>query len=87
MAESTTGVLITAELMAAASDAPEDIGERAAQLLLQEICQRGCVDSRSQWLNLLMMALGPEDVSKLRVGKLTLDTITHLRDLKQMVGV
>jgi RNA 3'-terminal phosphate cyclase-like protein len=36
-----------------------------------EILRRGVVDSVSQSVAILFMALGPEDVSKIRVGKLT----------------
>lgn len=39
--------------------------------MLMEILRRGVVDSVSQSVAILYMALGPEDVSKLRVGKLT----------------
>lgn len=46
------------------------------------------MDSKSQWLNLLLMAFGPEDVSKIRVGsELTKLTIAFLRDLKELTGV
>ncbi|KAI9204732.1 RNA 3'-terminal phosphate cyclase domain-containing protein [Polychytrium aggregatum] len=66
---------------------PEDLGVRTARLLLQEIRKRGCVDSVTQWLWLLMLALGPEDVSKIRTGPLTPFTIQYLRDIKTILGV
>lgn len=50
---------------------PEDLGIRAARLLLQEIKKGGCVDTLSQWLYVLFIALGPEDVGKFRIGSLT----------------
>jgi RNA 3'-terminal phosphate cyclase-like protein len=50
---------------------PEDLGIRAARLLLQEIKKGGCVDTFSQWLYVLFIALGPEDVGKFRIGNLT----------------
>ncbi|KAI3637895.1 hypothetical protein MIR68_004544 [Amoeboaphelidium protococcarum] len=88
VAESTSGALICAENMALAGQTPEDVGLRAAKLLYNEISRGGCVDSKSQWLNLLLMAFGPEDVSKIRVGsELTKLTIAFLRDLKELTGV
>lgn len=50
---------------------PEDLGIRAARLLLQEIKKGGCVDTFTQWLYVLFIALGPEDVGKFRIGSLT----------------
>jgi RNA 3'-terminal phosphate cyclase-like protein len=50
---------------------PEDLGIRAARLLLQEIKKGGCIDTFSQWLYALFIALGPEDVGKFRIGSLT----------------
>jgi RNA 3'-terminal phosphate cyclase-like protein len=50
---------------------PEDLAQHTVKLLLSEIEQGGCIDSISQWLVVLMMMLCPEDVSKVRVGKLT----------------
>ena len=52
----------------------EFIGVRTARLLLQEIRKGGCVDTVSQWIVLLFMALGPEDVGKVRLGQLSLFT-------------
>lgn len=50
---------------------PEDLGVRCARQLLVEIRKNGSCDSMSQWLNLLMIAMGPEDVGKVRFGSLT----------------
>ncbi|KAJ3028781.1 UNVERIFIED_CONTAM: rRNA-processing endoribonuclease [Siphonaria sp. JEL0065] len=66
---------------------PEDLGVRAARLLLTEIRKGGCVDGNTQWLAILMLALGPEDVGKVRVGALTPFSIQLLRDLKLFLGV
>ncbi|KAG9287342.1 hypothetical protein G9A89_023713 [Geosiphon pyriformis] len=85
--ESTTGALISAEQVANPGETPEDIGRKTAKLLLEEISKGGCVDSVSQWLVLLMMVLGPEDVSKVRIGQLTALTIQLLRDIKDFFGV
>lgn len=58
-----------------------------AQLLLEEITRGGVIDTQSQAPCLLLMALGPEDVSKVRFGKLSPFTIQFLRDLKTFFGV
>ncbi|KAI9342290.1 RNA 3'-terminal phosphate cyclase domain-containing protein [Obelidium mucronatum] len=95
VAETTTGVLYSAECAyqprKKANDytfpTPEDLGIRAARVLLTEIRKGGCVDANSQWLAILLLALGPEDVGKVRVGTLTPFSIQLLRDLKQFLGV
>ncbi|KAJ3297440.1 rRNA-processing endoribonuclease [Borealophlyctis nickersoniae] len=66
---------------------PEDLGVRAARLLLQEIRKGGCVDTVSQWLSVLYLALGPEDVGKVRIGGMTPFTIQYLRDIRDFLGV
>ncbi|KAI8388031.1 RNA 3'-terminal phosphate cyclase domain-containing protein [Radiomyces spectabilis] len=87
VAESTTGALLSAEKAAQPGQTPEDVGVIAAKLLLEEVRKGGCVDSASQWLNLLFMILAPEDVGKIRIGQLTPFTIQYLRDLKAFFGV
>ncbi|GES78090.1 18S rRNA biogenesis protein [Rhizophagus clarus] len=87
VAESTTGVLYCSEQAALPGETPEDVGNKTAKLLLNEISNGGCVDSLNQWLILLLMVLGPEDVSKIRIGKLTAFTIQYLRDLKTIFDV
>ncbi|KAK9271604.1 hypothetical protein L1049_001966 [Liquidambar formosana] len=62
---------------------PEDIGEQIASVLLGEIEQGGVVDSTHQGLLFLLCALCPQDVSKVRVGKLSpygIETLRHIRD-------
>lgn len=71
VAEFTTGALLSAEKAAQPGDAAEDVGLAAAKMLLREISKGGCVDTSSQWLNLLLMVLSPEDVSKIRLGQLS----------------
>lgn len=69
--ESTSSALLSAEHCGGAGQVPEDIGIKAAKMLQEEIKKGGVVDSNLQWLPLLWMALGPEDVSKIRTGPLT----------------
>ena len=66
---------------------PEELGERAAMLLLDEVKRGGCVDSCSQATTLLLMCLTPEDVSRVRVGNLTKYAIEALRMYKDVFGV
>lgn len=87
VAESTTGALMTAELCAEAGETPEDVGRKAAVMLLNEVGRGGCFDSQHQWMALLLMAVGPEYVGKTRVGKLTPFSIQYLRDLKEFFNV
>ncbi|KAJ2162578.1 hypothetical protein GGF46_000581 [Coemansia sp. RSA 552] len=87
VAESTTGVLMTAELCANPGESPEDIGQRAAQMLLTEIERGGCFDSSHQWLALLLMVLGPEHAMKTRIGKLTPFSIQYLRDIRDFFNI
>nr|CAG4641687.1 EOG090X05X4 [Eurycercus lamellatus] len=64
----------------------EDLGEQAAYLLLEEIYRGGCVDSSNQHLVLLLMALGPKDVSRILLGPLSPYTIQFLRHLRDFFG-
>ncbi|XP_063919917.1 probable RNA 3'-terminal phosphate cyclase-like protein isoform X2 [Zophobas morio] len=66
---------------------PEDVGEGAATRLLYEIYLGGVVDSSSQALVILCMALGQQDVSKFVTGPLTENAIGFLRHLKEFFGV
>jgi len=86
-AETTSGVKYTAETAGHAREAPDDVGQRAACLLLQEVQRGGCVDSTMQALVLLLLCLTPEDVSRVRIGSLTPYTIVALRLYKQAFGV
>jgi len=51
------------------------------------IFQGGCVDTSNQALALALMAVGPEDVSKIRLGKLSPNTISFLQHLRQFFDV
>lgn len=66
---------------------PEDVGVQIASVLLGEIEQGGVVDSTHQGLLFLLCALCPQDVSKVRVGKLSPYGIETLRHIKDFLGV
>ncbi|KAL2905494.1 putative RNA 3'-terminal phosphate cyclase-like protein [Bienertia sinuspersici] len=65
----------------------EDVGVNIATALLREIEQGGVVDSTHQGLLFILCALCPQDVSKVRVGKLSPYGIEILRLVKEFLGV
>lgn len=69
------------------TELPEDLGKRGAYMLLEEIRRGGCIDTSSQSLAFLWMALTPEDVSRIRVGTLSQYSIETLRLIKQAFDV
>jgi len=86
-AETTTGCFLSYEQMGASGIVPEDLAQTCATQLLQEILRGGCVDTSSQSTSLAMMAMGPEDVSKIRLGKLSPHTISFLQHIRQFFDV
>ncbi|CAH2002612.1 unnamed protein product [Acanthoscelides obtectus] len=93
VAETTNGVYYSSEQVSNVvsegepPSVPEDLGTAAAQRLLYEIYLGGVVDSTSQALAILFMALGQKDVSKLVVGPLTENSIWFFRHLKEFFGI
>ncbi|KAI5466791.1 RNA 3'-terminal phosphate cyclase/enolpyruvate transferase [Mariannaea sp. PMI_226] len=64
---------------------PEDIGKRCAYQLLETIEKGGCVTHTSAGTVLVLMAMGSEDVGRLRIGRDIIGTeemVTLARDLK-----
>jgi len=92
-AESTTGVTLTAETCLdprrdkGGAVLPEDLGTRAAAMLLEEVRKGGCVDTSAQATALLLMCLGPEDVARIRVGTLSAYSVEALRLFKRAFDV
>jgi RNA 3'-terminal phosphate cyclase-like protein len=91
-AESTTGAVLTAECCLDPNQErgavlPEDLGQRGAAMVLEEVKRGGCVDTTAQSLALLWMCLGPEDVARIRFGTLSHYTIESLRLFKKAFGV
>ena len=66
---------------------PEDLGRRCAASLLEEVYQGGCCDSAHQGLVLALMAIGPEDASVIRLGKITPRAVEVLRLLRTFFSV
>eukprot|EP01080_Neovahlkampfia_damariscottae_P003135 gene3135-5451_t len=86
-AETDTDCRLSVECTGTSGQVPEDLGILASKLLCDEIEKGGCVDTNNQWLMLLYMALCPEDVSKVRLGKLSDYSVDYLRNIKKFFGV
>jgi RNA 3'-terminal phosphate cyclase-like protein len=87
VAESTTGAMLSVELVGGAQLLPEEIGTASARLLCEEIESGGYVDTAHQPLALLLMALAPDDVSQLRIGRISQYSIECLRLMRDFLGV
>lgn len=89
VAESTTGSRICTEAIGKHDEVmdPVALGKQVATKLLTEISKGGYIDSLHQSMALSFAALGPEAVSRIRLGKLTSHTVQCLRLLQQFFGV
>lgn len=95
VAETTTGRMLGVESVMADNisnhnahqQTPEDVGERASYMLLEEISKGGVVDTSHQGMVLLMCAFGPEEVNEVRLGPLTPNAVKTLRHIKEFLGV
>jgi RNA 3'-terminal phosphate cyclase-like protein len=89
--ESTTGVIITAEVCLDKSqrgaELPEELGQRGACMLFEEIRRGGCIDTSCQSLAFIWMCLTPEDASRIRVGTISQYSVETLRLLKRVFDV
>jgi len=92
-AETNTGATLSAEICSNPAGGgmgptvPEELGVRGAQLLMEEIFRGGCADSLSQSLAVMLMGLGPPDVSKFMVGPLSpymVQCLRHVRDFMDL---
>ncbi|KAK2179271.1 hypothetical protein NP493_500g00016 [Ridgeia piscesae] len=93
VAETINGTFLGAEVAANPRGSkngptvPEDLGIQAANVLMEEVYRGGSVDSSSQGLAVLLMALGDKDVSKIRTGPLSPYTVQFLRHLRDFLQV
>lgn len=77
-----------ARLKDALSEAtPEDLGRLAASRLLDEVARGGAIDAAHQPLALLLCALGPREISEIRVGALTRPAVATLRAIRDVLGI
>ncbi|KAK7756826.1 hypothetical protein SLS62_001271 [Diatrype stigma] len=84
---SSAGVLYSADVVAPpeGGTVPEDVGKRCAYQLLETISRGGCVSAAAAGTVLTLMAMGSEDVGRLRIGRDVLGTeemVGLARDLK-----
>ncbi|GAC93265.1 RNA 3'-terminal phosphate cyclase [Pseudozyma hubeiensis SY62] len=89
LSTSTTGAIYSAEAASATENPglPEDLAERAARQLLEEISENGCVDKSHQPMVLLLMAMSPMDVARVTMGRMGANAVMMMRDLKSALGV
>lgn len=67
---------------------PEEMGAEAAFALLERLQQSSCIDAGLEWMTCLLMALGSEDVGRVRLaGPFSQQFVLFLRDLKNILGV
>ena len=66
---------------------PEAMGAAVTEALVAEVERGGVVDSSHQPLVLLLMAIGPEQISRVRLGQLTPRAVQTLRVVKAFFGV
>ncbi|KAI1813291.1 RNA-3'-phosphate cyclase family protein [Poronia punctata] len=83
-----TGVLFSADSVVPAKGGtvPEDVGKRCAYQLLEAVSQAGCVSRAAAPTVLTLMAMGAEDVGRLRIGREIVgreEIIELARDLKK----
>lgn len=87
VAESTSGCLASAEAPVAPGETPEELGKRVSRMLCDELSRGGCVDTDSSPLALVLMALTPPDVSRVRLGRLSPRAVSTLRLIDAVLGV
>jgi RNA 3'-terminal phosphate cyclase-like protein len=85
---STEGVLYSADVVSpsAGGVTPEDVGKQVAYQLLEVIAQGGCVTRAGAATVLTLMAMGSEDVGRVRLGREvvgTEDVVELGRDLRK----
>jgi RNA 3'-terminal phosphate cyclase-like protein len=88
VAESKKGWRIYSEDVGGAGEIPEELGEKVAYCLLEEISKSSVVCKSQLPLALIYMCIGKEDVGRLRISKEQIDEdlIYLLRDLKDIFG-
>ena len=86
VAETTNGFFYHSELHGKPNEVPEDLAISVSKRLLSKINNGGCIDADEQMMILLMIALGPEDVFKVKLSSLTENTKHYLEDLKIFFG-
>jgi len=88
VAETTSKLaVVSQETIAEGRESAEEVGRRAAMLLLDQVAEGGCVDAHHQNLALLLMAAGPAEASTIRFGPLNPSGVTMLTLMESFFGV
>ena len=90
IAETTTGMVLTKDFNFNSHDfkLPEDLGKLVALGLLDEIFSGSAVDSANQPFAFLLMSLTSADnVSTIKVGRVTQQSVAMLKHIKQFINV
>lgn len=88
VAELKRGWRVLAEGVGAPGSLPEDLGERVAYQLLEELSQSSALGRNQIALALAFMTIGKEDVGRLKLQKEQIDenVVWCLRDIKAVFG-
>lgn len=88
-AETSTGVIYTKDFMFGKEfKMPEDLGERAAHAMLDEIFTGGAIDSTNQSTLLLLASLASGDnISSIKLARITEQSIQMLRNMKKFFNI
>lgn len=86
-AESTEGAIFSVDSVGTLETPVESMVRVLTRGLLTQIKRSGIVDQAHQWMVLMLMALSPEDLSKVILGPLAPGTSILLSDLKTFLGV
>ena len=87
IAETTNNTMISIHSEGKENITAEEFGIYCAKLLLQEISYGGTIDTSLQSIILILMSLCTEDVSRIRLGRMSQHTVSILRLIKDMLGV
>eukprot|EP00118_Oscarella_pearsei_P007674 m.38224 g.38224 ORF g.38224 m.38224 type:complete len:360 (+) comp32539_c0_seq5:24-1103(+) len=86
VAETTTGCLLAGSQLGERGVSAEEVGSKAADMLMQNLDSGGCVDEYLQDQLIVFMALA-EGRSTIKTGPLTLHTETAIHVVELMTGV
>ena len=88
-AETSTGVTYVKDFMFGDQfKMPEELGERCAHAMLDEILTGGAIDSSNQSTLLMLCALAAGDsISAVKLSRVTQQSVQMLRNLKQFFNV
>ena len=88
VAETTSKLaVVSQETIAQGRESAEEVGQRAAMLLLDQVAEGGCIDAHHQNLALLFMGVGPAEASTIRFGPLSPSGVTMLTLLETFFGI